>query len=148
MDFKGAFTQWQACQQFPNGCGSGLKNTPAQGWQQLFSELKRNVHTAQSLAWSTDIMWWGVSLNSSPGVSTAQDEVVVLEQLLSSGHPDAQTRRSLLEKLAIANQVVADRQAEKNSPAVQAARQLPTPQAVQDPPMRSGIFPFWFCQKE
>jgi len=32
MEFKGAFTQWQACEQYPDGCGSGLDNTPAQGW--------------------------------------------------------------------------------------------------------------------
>lgn|GEM_PF-554044 len=141
MDIKGAFTQWQACQQFPDGCGSGLDNTPAQGWQQLFDELKRDAHTAQALAWSTDIKWWGVSSSASSGVSTAQDEVSTLQQLLSSGLPDAQARRSLLEKLTIANQVAAERQAEKNNPVVQAARQRPTPQAVQDAPMRSGIFP-------
>lgn len=141
MDIKGAFTQWQACQQFPDGCGSGLDNTPAQGWQQLFNELKRNVHTAQALAWSTDIKWWGVSSGANSGVSTAQDEVSTLQQLLSSGLPDAQTRRSLQEKLTIANQVAAERQVEKNNPAVQAARRLPTPPAVQDAPMRSGIFP-------
>jgi len=141
MDFKGAFTQWQACQQFPDGCGSGLDNTPAQGWQQLFDELKRDAHTAQALAWSTDIKWWGVSSSASSGVSTAQDEVSTLQQLLRSGLPDAQARRSLLEKLTIANQVAAERQAEKNNPAVQAAHRRPTPQAVQDAPMRSGIFP-------
>jgi hypothetical protein len=140
MDIKGAFTQWQACQQFPNGCGSGLDNTPAQGWQQLFDELKRNAHTAQALAWSTDIKWWGVSSSANAGVSTAQNEVSTLQQLLSSGLPDAQARRGLLEKLAIAERVAAERKSEKNNPAVQAARRLPTPPAVLDVPMRSGIF--------
>ncbi len=141
MDIKGSFTQWQACQQFPNGCGSGLNNTPAQGWQQLFDELKRNSHTAQALAWSTDIEWWGVSTSASSGVSSVQDEVSTLQQLLNSSHPDDQTRSSLLEKLNIAKQVAAERQAEKNNPAVQAARRLLIPPAVQDAPMRSGIFP-------
>jgi hypothetical protein len=60
MDIKGAFTQWQACQQFPLGCGKGLDNTPEQGWQQLQTELNRDVRTRQGLIWSTDIKWWGV----------------------------------------------------------------------------------------
>ena len=141
MDFKGAFTQWQACEQFPDGCGWGLDNTPAQGWKQLFTELKSNVHTAQALAWSTDILWWGVPLSGSPSITAAEDDVTVLQQLLNSGHPDAQTRQSIQQKLDIARQVAAERQAEKNNPAVQAASRLPTPQAEVDPPMRSGIFP-------
>jgi len=141
MDIKGAFTQWQACEQFPDGCGWGLDNTPEQGWKQLFNELKRNSHTVQALPWSTDIMWWGIPISANPSISAPQNEVTVLQQLLTSGRPDAQTRSSLLEKLAIANRVAAEQQAEKNNPAAQNAHRLPTPQAVQDPPMRSGIFP-------
>jgi hypothetical protein len=141
MDFKGAFTQWQACQQYPNGCGEYLDNTPAQGWTQLFNELKRNSHTAQALPWSTDIKWWGVPFATSAGISAVPDEVTVLEQLLAFNRPDAQARQSLLEKLVIANQVAAARQAEKNILAGQAVQPLPTPQAVPDAPIRSGIFP-------
>lgn len=57
MNFKGAFTQFQACQQ-RGGCDL-LDNTPAQGWQQLYDELKFDERTKQHLAWSTDIKWWG-----------------------------------------------------------------------------------------
>lgn len=57
MDIKGAFTQWQACQQYPGGCGDYLDNTPAQGWTQMYNELNRDPRTAQTLRWSTDIKW-------------------------------------------------------------------------------------------
>jgi hypothetical protein len=60
MDIQGAFTQWQACQQFPSGCGTGLDNSPAQGWTQLWTELNSDDRTSQGLKWSTDIKWWGV----------------------------------------------------------------------------------------
>ena len=40
MDIKGSFTQYQACQQFPDGCGTGLNNTPSQGWTQLKNRAK------------------------------------------------------------------------------------------------------------
>lgn len=86
-------------------------------------------------------MWWGVPINAGPAVAAAPDEVTTLQKLLNSGRPDVQARRSLLEKLAIAVRVAAERLAERNNPALQAARQLPIPQAVQDPPLRSGIFP-------
>jgi hypothetical protein len=141
IDFKGAFTQWQACKQFPYGCGEGLNNTPAQGWQQLYDALKTKSYTAQSLPWSTDIMWQGIPFASSLALSAPPDEVSALQQLLTGGSPDAQARRSLLKKLAIARQVAADRLAGRNNPALQAAQRLPPPQSVPDPPMRSGIFP-------
>ena len=141
MDFKGAFTQWQACKQFPNGCGTGLDNTPAQGWQQLYNALKTKTYTAQSLPWSTDIMWQGIPFASSLALSAPQDEVSTLQSLLINGRPDAQARGSLLKKLAIARQVAAARLAGRNNPALQAAQRLPPPQSAPDAPMRSGIFP-------
>jgi len=57
MEFVGAFTQYQACQQ-RGGC-TGLDNEPDEGWQQLYNELKYDPRTAQTLRWSTDIKWWG-----------------------------------------------------------------------------------------
>jgi hypothetical protein len=141
MDIKGAFTQWQTCEQFPDGCGEGLDNTPAQGWKQLYNALKTKTYTTQLLPWSTDIMWWGIPLNSSLALSPAPDEVSTLLQLLTSGQPDAKARGSLLKKLAIARRVAADRLAGRNNPALQTAQNLPPPQSVPDAPMLSGIFP-------
>lgn len=57
MEFKGAFTQYQACQQ-RGGCDQ-IDNTPAQGWTQLYQELNYDVRTSQTLKYSTDIRWWG-----------------------------------------------------------------------------------------
>ncbi len=141
IDFKGAFTQWQACRQFPDGCGEGLNNSPTQGWQQLYDALKTRTYTAQSLTWSTDIMWQGIPFASSLALSVPPDEVSTLQQLLSSGRTDAPARRSLLKKLAIARRVAADRLAGRNNPALQAAQRLPPPPSVSDPPMPGGILP-------
>jgi hypothetical protein len=55
MIISGALTQLQACQQ--NGCDASIKNTPVNGWTQLFNQLNADARTAQTLAWSTDIKW-------------------------------------------------------------------------------------------
>lgn len=55
MGIVGALTQWQACQQ-RGGC-SGVDNTPATGWTQLWTQLNNDANTAQSLRWSTDMKW-------------------------------------------------------------------------------------------
>ena len=57
MQFKGSFTQYQACQQ-RGGCDQ-LDNTPEEGWQQLYDELNYDERTEQLLQWTTDIKWWG-----------------------------------------------------------------------------------------
>jgi len=55
MVIKGAFTQWQACQDRPPCVG--IDNTPGVGWLQLYNELNPDSRTAQDLDWSTDITW-------------------------------------------------------------------------------------------
>jgi hypothetical protein len=57
MNFQGAFTQWQACQDVgPDACPY-TDNTPSQGWTQLFNALNADTRTTQPLKWSTDISW-------------------------------------------------------------------------------------------
>lgn len=55
MDIRGSGTEYQACQQ-RDYC-SGIDNTPAQGWTQLWTALNNDSRTAQSLRWSTDVKW-------------------------------------------------------------------------------------------
>jgi hypothetical protein len=55
IHFKGAFTQWQACQDV-GGC-TGTNNTPSAGWLQLSNAINADSRTAQPLLLSTDITW-------------------------------------------------------------------------------------------
>lgn len=55
IEFVGVMTQYQSCIQV-GGCGT-LDNTPDEGWTFLYNELQRNLATAQSLRYLTDIMW-------------------------------------------------------------------------------------------
>lgn len=55
MSFKGAVTQYAACQQV-GGC-TGTDNTPAAGWTQLYNALHSNPATTQGLKYSTDMKW-------------------------------------------------------------------------------------------
>ncbi|WP_075062152.1 hypothetical protein [Ornatilinea apprima] len=58
MYFTGVMTQYEACLQ-RGGC-SGIDNTPAMGWQQMYDELNLDSRIAQNtLRWSTDIEWYG-----------------------------------------------------------------------------------------
>jgi len=52
MISQGAFTQYQACQ---NSDCTGTKDTPAQGWTQLWTALNADSRTAQSLTYLSDI---------------------------------------------------------------------------------------------
>ena len=146
MDIKGSFTQYQACQQFPKGCGTGLNNSPSQGWTQLKNELNRDSRTAQTLTWVTDIKWQlsgsGSDVSSqviSPGSQT-QAEISQLQNMLEGGQVDDLTRLSLAEKLVIARQIAADQETERANPAFQTAAHLPTPSPVEDPLFHEGIF--------
>lgn len=55
--FKGALTDYGACQQ-RGGC-AGSDNTPSAGYSELYSAINADPKTAQSLPWSTDIQWQG-----------------------------------------------------------------------------------------
>jgi hypothetical protein len=52
----GALTEVGACVQHPDDTCKPTPFTPAQGWQALYDKLK-DVGTAQTLPWSTDIRW-------------------------------------------------------------------------------------------
>jgi hypothetical protein len=56
--FSGTTTQYLSCQQDParEGCGSGT-NTPWNGWSQLYYHLNSHPMTAQSLTYSTDVLY-------------------------------------------------------------------------------------------
>jgi len=61
---RGSLTQYEACEQRPHktGCQSSnpyLKNIPDQGWEQLFTALRRDSQTSQTLSYSSDIQWQG-----------------------------------------------------------------------------------------
>lgn len=61
---RGAITQYEACEQRPYeaGCQPSnpyLKNTPAQGWEQFFTALRRDSRTSQTVPYSSDIQWQG-----------------------------------------------------------------------------------------
>jgi hypothetical protein len=59
MNFLGSMTQYRACLQ--RSCDDSLKNSPADGYSQLYDALNADSRTAQSLNWSTDINWQGES---------------------------------------------------------------------------------------
>ena len=59
MNFGGAITQYQACQQRPSSICNLLDNTPAEGWTQLWGAVNQDYRTAQDLKWSTDFRWYG-----------------------------------------------------------------------------------------
>lgn len=59
MNFGGAVTQYQACQQRPSSLCQLLDNTPPEGWSQLWETLNVDARTAQELLWSTDFRWYG-----------------------------------------------------------------------------------------
>jgi hypothetical protein len=55
MTIQGSLTQWNACQE--RTCGADIDNTPAQGHEQLSTQLNADARTAQSVRWSTDMSW-------------------------------------------------------------------------------------------
>jgi hypothetical protein len=57
MIIAGTLTQFGQCQQSGAGACSGVDNTPAVGWQQLYNRLNvgADPRIAQTLPWSTDI---------------------------------------------------------------------------------------------
>lgn len=56
MYILGAMAQHQACLDTGNPC-TGVNNTAAQAWNQLYNELNSDSRTAQDLPYSTDISW-------------------------------------------------------------------------------------------
>jgi hypothetical protein len=69
MNFAAAITQYKACLQRPSALCDLLDNTPAEGWLQLFLELRIDSRTAQDLDWVTDFQWYGEPI---PGIATSE----------------------------------------------------------------------------
>ena len=59
MQFLGAVTQYQACQQRPSPICDLLDNTPREGWSQLRGFINSDPRTSQNLPWVTDFKWEG-----------------------------------------------------------------------------------------
>jgi hypothetical protein len=57
LDFGGALTQWQACQDV-GGCGGLTDNTVEQGWGQLQAALNADPNTAMVVPSPSDITWY------------------------------------------------------------------------------------------
>ncbi len=149
--FIGPMTQKQACDQSPGQC-PGLDNTPEQGWNQLFNELRRNSFTSFIPPWLTDIKWWnGVvtmqaapesALNAGNGTepsiygSIAQS----LQEALSSPGLNDEARTALQGKLDNALRVVENQAAAAATPASGIAKNFISAPKVLDPDFQSGIF--------
>jgi hypothetical protein len=55
IDFKGALTQKQACDQ--RGCVATSRNLPSQGWLLFRDALNIDSLTYQNVLWSSDMKW-------------------------------------------------------------------------------------------
>jgi hypothetical protein len=117
MEIQGVMTQWQACYQMPSGCGRGLDNTPQQGWRQLYDELQRDTRTAQTLPWSTDILWQGL-VTPTPAASVLGGAVhdlnwdTLVETNIESALntvTDAVMSESLNKKLEMSKRIISER---------------------------------------
>jgi hypothetical protein len=140
MDFGGALTQWQACQQ--RGCNPAVANTPQQGWMQLWSTLHADSRTAQDLLWSADIKWLdaagaGLAATGQPPAVRAP-EAEMLEAALA-GPVTAEMRQTLEEKLEMVR-----READLQAAAQALAPAKPQGAVAQAPmpeePRPAGIF--------
>jgi Fibronectin type III domain/Protein of unknown function (DUF4232) len=69
VSFAGELTQYTTCLIPGVGPCTGIDNTPAQGWDQLYQQLNSSPATAQeSLPWSTDITYSTYSPESPAGL--------------------------------------------------------------------------------
>jgi hypothetical protein len=68
VEFAGELTEYTTCQIPGVTWCTGIDNTPAQGWDQLYQQLNSSPATAQqSLAWSSDITYSSVPAASGSG---------------------------------------------------------------------------------
>ncbi len=146
--FIGPMTQKQACDQSPGQC-PGLDNTPEQGWNQLFSELRNKTATYFIPPWLTDIKWWNgvVTMGAAPGLAASEPGPTLYQQIvqglqeeLASPQLSDEGRASLQGRLDNARRVVEYQAAAAAAPAAQGAKGLPAAPKVLDPGFQSGIF--------
>ncbi len=147
--FIGPMTQKQACDQSPGQC-PGLDNTPQQGWNQLYNELRRNSSTYFIPPWLTDIKWWngvvtmqaapGSALNAGTQPSLYGAIAQSLQEALTSRGLNDEARTALQGKLDNALRVVENQAAAAATPASKIAKNLISAPKVVDPDFQSGIF--------
>ena len=153
FEFVGVITQMQACTQAPGQC-TGVNNSPAAGWTQLYNELNSDAQTADIPPLSTDIKWWdGVITAPTPADKTVIDTTPALSapsfyQALADNlqtnlaAPDLKTevRQLLQSKLDNVQRVIADQAAGAARPASKDAKALPYGPKVINPDFLTGIF--------
>ncbi|HVT69840.1 MAG TPA: fibronectin type III domain-containing protein, partial [Trebonia sp.] len=72
VDFAGELTEYTTCQIPGIRWCTGIDNTPAQGWDQLYQQLNSSPATAQrSLAWSSDITYSSVPAASDSAAASS-----------------------------------------------------------------------------
>ena len=153
FQFIGVFTQAQACAQSPGQC-TGVDNSPAAGWNQLYDQLSADPRTYNIPTWSTDIKWWDglavgptVASKNPPDLTYSQDTSSLYQGLRDSllsdlyrpGLPD-QARQVLTEKLDNVNRVLSDQAAGAAHPAPKNTKALPATPKVIDSSFPVGIF--------
>lgn len=157
MEITGSFTQWQACQQAypecegnPENPDDDIDNTPEEGWNQLQYEVNYWTQTAQVILWSTDIRWMVmttlalVDANLAAMLFESREpawaEPDMLMQALQEPQVDEVMRRSLEEKVSMAERLAADQaRGQSKAAAKQGAAAQPALLAA-DPEPVYGLF--------
>ncbi|QRN83468.1 hypothetical protein JR338_01560 [Chloroflexota bacterium] len=147
MDITGVFTQMQACEQWE--C-SGMDNTPAEAYSQLYKELNESPDTAQSLDWATDIRWIlreeAYSEFYSAGTETISDlpasmasRLVDLTNSLQSPSINSEAETLITTKLGLLNGLAEKIALSGANPAPKDTIHLSNPQGFTDPNFIEGI---------
>jgi len=152
FEFMGVFTQMQACIQAKGQC-TGVDNSPADGWNQLSTELSRDPRTMNMPRWSTDIKWWdsvvtapatavplAANTNDQAGPSLYQDLANQLQDSLASPDLNQEARSMLQGKLDNTQRMIAEQAAGRARPAPKDAKALPAMSKVLNPDFQAGIF--------
>ena len=148
IEFPGVLTQYLACTQADPAQCAGVDNTPLQGWTQLVTELKKDSRTAWFPRWSTDIRWGFDQVGSELTFTPDQVSQAALPdysgahfaQALTLPKLDSQMKASLVEKLANADQLLADRTFAEAHLAPKDAALAPKAPLVGDTGFPVGIF--------
>jgi len=148
MDITGAFSQWQACEQW-HTCDS-TDNTPSDAYWQLYDELNKKPETAQELDWITDIRWilgeeaypkniQPTSESSNALPTSLTDLMQDLSASLQSQNLDADTQAQITSKLALLENLAEKMQRSGADPAPKDIEIAWTAEVNSDPEFISGI---------
>ena len=113
MNFAGALTQWQACQETaPTECkDDGLDNLPKQGWQQMQDALASDPRTAQPLPPPSDISWRNVTTTLASNSRLALPKSSMLVNVDGPGRIVEDVQAPLPAQIFVANNVWVSEQA-------------------------------------